>query len=66
MDAPMIAAMKALSAQHPRYGYRRIRIFLPRQGHALSVASHASLVAPGGAAIATPAAPPAHHQRGAH
>jgi putative transposase len=25
-------AMKALSAQYPRYGYRRIRIFLRRQG----------------------------------
>ena len=27
--------MKALSAQYPRYGYRRIRIFLARQGHQL-------------------------------
>ena len=26
-DAPVIAAMKTLSAQYPRYGYRRIRIF---------------------------------------
>jgi putative transposase len=34
-DAPVIEAMKALSAQYPRYGYRRIRIFLQRQGHAL-------------------------------
>lgn len=32
-DAPVIAAMKALSAQYPRYGYRRIRVFLARQGH---------------------------------
>lgn len=34
-DAPVIEAMKALSAQYPRYGYRRIRIFLLRQGHEL-------------------------------
>ena len=36
-DAPVINAMKTLSAQYPRYGYRRIRIFLRRQGHALGV-----------------------------
>jgi putative transposase len=35
-DAPAIAAMKDLAAQYPRYGYRRIRIFLKRQGHAMS------------------------------
>ena len=34
-DAPVIDAMRALSAQYPRYGYRRIRIFLQRQGHRL-------------------------------
>jgi putative transposase len=34
-DAPVIAAMKVLSAQYPRYGYRRIRIFLRRQGFEL-------------------------------
>ena len=28
--------MKALSAQYPRYGYRRIRIFLARDGHPMS------------------------------
>ncbi len=32
----VIEAMKTLSAQYPRYGYRRIRIFLRRQGHDLS------------------------------
>ena len=36
-DAPVIEAMKTLSAQYPRYGYRRIRIFLRRQGHQLGV-----------------------------
>ena len=35
-DAPVIEAMKRLSAQYPRYGYRRIRIFLGREGHAMS------------------------------
>ena len=29
-DAPVLARMAALSAQYPRYGYRRIRIFLGR------------------------------------
>jgi len=31
-DAPVIATMKRLSAQYPRHGYRRIRIFLGREG----------------------------------
>jgi len=35
-DAPVIAAMKTLSGQYPRYGYRRIRIFLRRQGFEMS------------------------------
>lgn len=35
-DAPVIAAMKRLSSQYPRYGYRRIRIFLRREGLAMS------------------------------
>lgn len=35
-DAPAIEAMKQLAAQYPRYGYRRIRIFLRRQGHEMS------------------------------
>ena len=34
-DAPVIEAMQQLSAQYPRFGYRRIRIFLLRQGHRL-------------------------------
>ena len=32
----VIEAMKELSAQYPRYGYRRIRIFLRRRGFELS------------------------------
>lgn len=35
-DAPVIEAMKELSAQYPRYGYRRIRVFLRRKGFELS------------------------------
>jgi len=34
-DRPVIEAMRQLSSQYPRYGYRRIRIFLKRQGHQL-------------------------------
>ena len=36
-DAPVLAAMSILSAQYPRYGYRRIQIFLERPGHEMSV-----------------------------
>jgi putative transposase len=35
-DAPVVARMKPLSAQYPRYGYRRIRIFLGRDGYRMS------------------------------
>jgi putative transposase len=35
-DAPVIKRMRELSAQYPRYGYRRIRIFLNREGHEMS------------------------------
>ena len=35
-DEPVVARMSVLSAQYPRYGYRRIRIFLGRDGHAMS------------------------------
>ena len=35
-DVPVLARMVALSAQYPRYGYRRIRVFLGRDGHAMS------------------------------
>ncbi len=31
-DAPVIAAMKNLSGTYPRFGSRRIRIFLQREG----------------------------------
>jgi putative transposase len=35
-DAPVVAAMRELAAQYPRYGYRRIQVFLARRGHAMS------------------------------
>ena len=35
-DAPALARMTELAAQYPRYGYRRIAIFLGRDGHAMS------------------------------
>ena len=35
-DAPVTEAMRRLSAQYPRYGYRRIRVFLGREGHTMS------------------------------
>lgn len=31
-DAPVIERMRELSAQYPRYGYRRIQVFLSRDG----------------------------------
>ena len=35
-DRPVLERMVMLSAQYPRYGYRRIRIFLGRDGHPMS------------------------------
>lgn len=35
-DVPVIAAMRELSAQYPRFGYRRIQVFLSRLGHTMS------------------------------
>ena len=35
-DEPILTAMRKLAAIYPRYGYRRIRIFLRRQGIELS------------------------------
>jgi putative transposase len=35
-DAPVVGVMRELAAQYPRYGYRRIQVFLERHGHAMS------------------------------
>jgi putative transposase len=34
-DAPAVAVMHELAAQYPRYGYRRIQVFLGRRGQAM-------------------------------
>jgi putative transposase len=35
-DAPVLTLMHELAAQYPRYGYRRIQVFLARRGHTMS------------------------------
>jgi len=35
-DRPTLEAMRRLAGQYPRYGYRRIRVFLRREGHGMS------------------------------
>jgi len=35
-DAPVVAAMRELGAQYPRYGYRRILVYLERRGLRMS------------------------------
>jgi putative transposase len=35
-DAPALQVMRELAAQYPRYGYRRIQVFLERRGHPMS------------------------------
>jgi len=35
-DAPVLGVMRELAAQYPRYGYRRIQVFLARRGYAMS------------------------------
>ena len=35
-DAPAVCVMKELALQYPRYGYRRIQVFMGRRGHAMS------------------------------
>ena len=34
-DAPVMAAMRQLAQRYPRYGYRRIQVFLERDGHVM-------------------------------
>lgn len=35
-DKPLVGKMRELATRYPRYGYRRIRIFLARQGYSMS------------------------------
>jgi putative transposase len=46
-DAAAVERMTALSAQYPRYGYRRIRIFLARDGHVAAAPTDADGGEPG-------------------
>jgi len=36
-DVPALDAMRRIAATYPRYGYRRVRIFLRREGHLMGV-----------------------------
>jgi hypothetical protein len=46
-DAPILTHMRELSMQYPRFGYRRIQVFLDRLGHPMS-ACLASTISAGG------------------
>ena len=35
-DTPAVTVMRELAAQYPRYGYRRIQVFLARRGYVMS------------------------------
>jgi hypothetical protein len=35
-DTPVLAAMRTLAGQYPRFGYRKIQVYLARQGHVMS------------------------------
>lgn len=35
-DAPVVVAMRRLAAEYPRFGYRRIQVFLEREGYIMS------------------------------
>ena len=35
-DAPAVAVMRELASQYPRYGYRRIQVFMGRRGYTMS------------------------------
>jgi hypothetical protein len=52
--------MTALGAQYPRFGYRRIGIFLGREGHGMRLGTLLSAVAVRPAAGAALAATQAH------
>lgn len=36
-DQAVIGVMQRLASQYPRYGYRRIHVFLAREGHRMSL-----------------------------
>ncbi len=51
-DAPVIQAMQRLSGQYPRFGSRRIRVFLGREGLQVGQERCSPLMAGSGAASA--------------
>src|SRR3546814_20372771 len=53
-DAAVIAPMKALAAQYPRFGYRRLRIFPRRYGHPISPARASRPWKEGGSPVLRP------------
>ena len=55
-DAPALDAMRRIAATYPRYGYRRVRIFLRREGHPMVHATGA--IGSGNDAGLPSAAPP--------
>ena len=55
-DRPVVEAMKRLASQYPRYGYRRIQVFLEREGYPAVALEEC---APRGAAARFPASAPA-------
>jgi putative transposase len=57
-DAPAVCAMRDLAGQYPRYGYRKIRIFLARQGPRNECGAHLSPLAAGRTASAEAATAP--------
>jgi putative transposase len=61
-DAPVVRVMRELAGQYPRYGYRKIRIFLGRQGHALSAERTYRLWRSRSAGAQAPAAAAGRHE----
>ena len=35
-DAPLLERMRTLAARYPRFGYRRIQVYMARDGHPMS------------------------------
>ena len=63
-DRPVIEAMKALSSQYPRYGYRlHPHLFEEAPGTPARLASGSPAVAPGRVATAASPSEAAHRQR---
>ena len=62
-DAPALARMGELARVYPRYGYRRIQVFLGRDGHAMSAGRAYRLWRAAGLQVPREAAAPAGGER---